>query len=97
MIKAMTTKYTLPEAKGYCGRFGGKFVPEILIPALEELENAYREITRDPGFEEEYRKLLEEYVGRPTKLTFANRLTEHFGRTRMYYKREDLCNLGAHK
>ncbi len=97
MMKAMTMNYTLPDEKGYFGKFGGKFVPEILIPALEELENAYREITRDPGFEEEYRKLLEEYVGRPTKLTFANRLTEHFGRARIYLKREDLCHTGAHK
>ncbi|HLR90908.1 MAG TPA: tryptophan synthase subunit beta [Balneolaceae bacterium] len=89
--------YTLPDEKGYFGKFGGKFVPEILIPALDELENAYREITRDPGFEEEYRNLLEEYVGRPTKLTFANRLTEYFGRARIYLKREDLCHTGAHK
>src|SRR5690625_1876059 len=97
MMKAKTMNYTLPDEKGYFGKFGGKFVPEILIPALDELENAYREITRDPGFEEEYRNLLEEYVGRPTKLTFANRLTEYFGRARIYLKREDLCHTGAHK
>ena len=89
--------YQSPDKNGYFGRYGGKFVPEILIPALEELEKAYEAIENDSGFREEYGKLLEEYVGRPTKLTYANRLTEHFGRAKIYLKREDLCHTGAHK
>lgn len=90
-------KYTAPTRKGYYGRFGGKFVPEILIPALEELEQAYQETLDDPVFQKEYHDLLNEYVGRPTKLTFADRLTEHYGKAKIYFKREDLCHTGAHK
>ena len=90
-------KYDLPTKAGYFGKFGGKFVPEILIPALEELEKAYDEAWADESFREEYRSLLKEYVGRPTELTFANRLTEHYGKARIYLKREDLCHTGAHK
>ena len=90
-------KYTAPTKEGYFGRFGGKFVPEILIPALEELEQAYQETLDDPVFQKEYHDLLNEYVGRPTKLTFANRLTEHYGKAKIYFKREDLCHTGAHK
>ncbi len=90
-------KYTSPTKEGYFGRFGGKFVPEILIPALEELEEAYLETLEDPVFQKEYHDLLNEYVGRPTKLTFANRLTDHYGKAKIYFKREDLCHTGAHK
>lgn len=90
-------KYTVPTKKGYFGDYGGKFVPEILIPALEELEIAYDEVQNDPLFQKEYHDLLREYVGRPTKLTFANRLTDHYGQARIYLKREDLCHTGAHK
>lgn len=90
-------KYTAPTEAGYYGNFGGKFVPEILIPALEQLEKAYGEAKNDSAFEEEYRELLREYVGRPTKLTFANRLTDHYGKARIYLKREDLNHTGAHK
>ncbi|MDZ7757424.1 tryptophan synthase subunit beta [Rhodohalobacter sp.] len=90
-------KYTAPTKAGYFGRFGGKFVPEILIPALEELEQAYLETLDDPVFQKEYHDLLNEYVGRPTKLTFADRLTEHYGKAKIYFKREDLCHTGAHK
>lgn len=89
--------YNLPTKKGYFGKFGGKFVPEILIPALEELETAYEDAWNDDGFRREFRDLLREYVGRPTELTFANRLTKHYGRARIYLKREDLCHTGAHK
>jgi tryptophan synthase beta chain len=89
--------YTAPDKKGYFGKYGGKFVPEILIPALEELEAAYEETQNDPLFQKEYHDLLREYVGRPTKLTYANRLTEHYGRAKIYFKREDLCHTGAHK
>lgn len=90
-------KYEAPTKAGYYGKFGGKFVPEILIPVIEDLEAAYLDAREDPGFQNEYRNLLTEYVGRPTKLTFANRLTEHYGKARIYLKREDLCHTGAHK
>lgn len=90
-------KYDLPTKDGYFGDFGGRFVPEILIPVLEELEEAYNEAWADDAFREEYYQLLEEYVGRPTKLTYANRLTEHYGKAKIYLKREDLCHTGAHK
>lgn len=89
--------YIAPTKAGYFGRFGGKFVPEILIPVLEELEEAWEAAKEDPGFEKEYRGMLKEYVGRPTSLTFAERLTEHYGRAKIYLKREDLCHTGAHK
>ena len=90
-------KYSAPTKQGYFGKYGGKFVPEILIPALEELEVAYEEANNDPLFQKQYHDLLDEYVGRPTKLTFADRLTEHYGRAKIYLKREDLCHTGAHK
>ncbi|HMB99268.1 MAG TPA: tryptophan synthase subunit beta [Balneolaceae bacterium] len=90
-------KYTAPTGTGYFGNYGGKFVPEILIPALEELEHAYTDLKKDPVFKAEFHDLLNEYVGRPTKLTLANRLTEHYGKAKIYLKREDLCHTGAHK
>jgi len=89
--------YEAPTKTGYFGDYGGKFVPEILIPALEELESAFDSAQNDPEFMNEYESLLKEYVGRPTKLTFANRLTSHYGKARIYLKREDLCHTGAHK
>lgn len=92
-----TTTYNFPTQNGYFGKFGGKFVPEILIPALEELEIAYSEAKNDPEFRREYLELLNEYVGRPTPLTYAERLTEHYGKGKIYLKREDLCHTGAHK
>lgn len=90
-------KYDLPTKEGYYGDYGGKFVPEILIPVLEELEKAYEDAWNDDSFQEEYHHLLNEYVGRPTKLTYADRLTEHYGKAKIYLKREDLCHTGAHK
>ncbi|PAU93975.1 tryptophan synthase subunit beta [Aliifodinibius salipaludis] len=90
-------KYDLPTKEGYYGDFGGKFVPEILIPVLEELEAAYEDAWNDDIFQKEYHQLLNEYVGRPTKLTYANRLTDHYGKAKIYLKREDLCHTGAHK
>jgi tryptophan synthase beta chain len=89
--------YAFPNKSGYFGRFGGKFVPEILIPALEELEAAYTEAKNDEAFKKERMHHLREYVGRPTPLTFAERLTEHYGTGKIYFKREDLCHTGAHK
>lgn len=90
-------KYDLPTKEGYYGNFGGKFVPEILIPVLETLEEAYNEAWADEEFRQKYLDLLNDYVGRPTKLTYANRLTEYYGKARIYLKREDLCHTGAHK
>jgi len=89
--------YSLPDARGYFGEFGGSFVPEILVPALEELTTAFQEALHDPSFQAQYHGLLRDYVGRPTALTFAERLTERLGGGRIYLKREDLCHTGAHK
>ena len=89
--------YNQPTESGYYGDFGGKFVPEILIPVLQELENAYKSAWNDEKFRKQYHQLLEEYVGRPTKLTYANRLTDYYGKAKIYLKREDLCHTGAHK
>jgi tryptophan synthase beta chain len=91
------TTYNQPNARGYFGDYGGKFVPEILIPAITALEEEYKRAQNDPEFLCEYHELLEEYVGRPTKLTFADKLTAYYGKAKIYLKREDLCHTGAHK
>ena len=90
-------KYTMPDAGGKFGPFGGKYVPETLIPALAELEQLYLAVKDDPAFITELADLQRDYNGRPTPLTFANRLTEHYGKAKIYLKREDLCHTGAHK
>ena len=87
----------LPDRTGHFGAFGGRYVPETLMTPLLELEAAYREARRDPAYRERLAQLSREYVGRPTPLTFAERLTEHAGGARIYLKREDLCHTGAHK
>ena len=87
----------LPDPEGHFGPYGGKFVPETLMAALAELEKAYREAQRDPAFRAELEGLLHRYVGRPTPLSFAARMTARFGGPRIYLKREDLCHTGAHK
>lgn len=91
------TSYNQPNARGYFGDYGGKFVPEILIPVVQALEEEYLKAKDDPEFIKEYHSLLDEYVGRPTKLTFADKLTDHYGKAKIYLKREDLCHTGAHK
>ena len=83
--------------KGRFGTFGGRYVPETLMPALEELEAAYEEVREDPAFHEELGEFLEKYVGRPTPLYHAARLSEDLGSLNIYLKREDLCHTGAHK
>lgn len=88
---------SMPDAHGHFGEFGGSFVPETLMYALEELIAAYQDARDDPAFQSEFVSLLKEYVGRPTPLTFASRLTEHYGGARIYLKREDLNHTGAHK
>jgi len=91
------TRYDAPDATGHFGPYGGAFVPEILIPVLEELKAAYKDAQADPDFDRQYRHLLREYVGRPTPLSFADRLTDELGGAKIYLKREDLCHTGAHK
>ena len=89
--------YNFPDNKGKFGQYGGRFVPETLISALNELESTYLKLKTDPLFIAEYEQLQKEYNGRPTPLTFAERLTKHYGRAKIYLKREDLCHTGAHK
>ena len=91
------TAYAAPDNAGHFGRYGGAFVPEILFPVLEELRAAFAEAKEDAAFQDELHALLTDYVGRPTPLTFANRLTDELGGARIYLKREDLCHTGAHK
>lgn len=87
----------IPDKKGRFGIYGGRYVPETLMPALEELENAYLEARKDRKFQEELDYYLREYAGRPTPLFFAERLTEYLCGAKIYLKREDLCHTGAHK
>jgi len=87
----------LPNDKGYFGKFGGRFVIETLLPALEELDRQYKKAQKDPKFKKDVKHLLNEYVGRPTPLYFAKRLTTHLGGAKIYLKREDLNHTGAHK
>jgi tryptophan synthase beta chain len=87
----------LPDRTGHFGAYGGRYVPETLITPLLELEAAYGEARRDPAFRARLARLAADYVGRPTPLTFAERLTAHAGGARIYLKREDLCHTGAHK
>jgi len=86
-----------PDHKGYFGRYGGRFVPETLIPALEGIEKAYRELQADPAFHEEFNYYMQNYVGRPAPLYYAKRLSEELGGARIYLKREDLNHTGSHK
>jgi tryptophan synthase beta chain len=86
-----------PDARGHFGLFGGKYVPETLMSPLDELEEAYRAARADPGFEAELRTYLRDYVGRPTPLYLARRLSEHLGGASVFLKREDLNHTGAHK
>ncbi|MFT4605202.1 MAG: tryptophan synthase beta chain [Rhodothermales bacterium] len=86
-----------PSETGRFGDYGGIFLPEILVPAVQELLAAYRAAQMDPAFQAELDHLLQHYVGRPTPLSFANRLTDELGGPRIYLKREDLCHTGAHK
>jgi tryptophan synthase beta chain len=89
--------YDYPTKNGKYGKYGGKFVPETLITALEELETAYNKLRKDDDFIQELNDLQSTYNGRPTPLTYSKRLTEHYGGAKIYLKREDLCHTGAHK
>lgn len=90
-------RFHQPDASGHFGRYGGVYVPETLMTALEELTAAYTEAKADPKFQAELRHHLKEFAGRPTELYFAERLTEHCGGAKIYFKREDLLHTGAHK
>ncbi|WP_100012220.1 tryptophan synthase subunit beta [Lentibacillus sediminis] len=91
------TTYTMPDSTGRYGSFGGRFVPELLMPAVIELEKAYEEAIQDPAFIQELDELLKQYVGRETPLYYAEGLSKKFGGPDIYLKREDLNHTGAHK
>lgn len=89
------SKYQV-DSRGFYGEFGGAYIPELLHPNIEELRDNYLAIEREPDFQLEFQQLLRDYVGRPTPLFLAERLSKHYG-TSIYLKREDLCHTGAHK
>ncbi len=91
------TPYQFPDARGHFGPYGGIFVAETLVPALEELREAYDAARRDPAFMAEFEYELKHYVGRPSPIYHARRLSERFGGAQIYLKREDLNHTGAHK
>tara|TARA_R100001369_G_scaffold21881_2_gene39686 strand:+ start:1928 stop:3109 length:1182 start_codon:yes stop_codon:yes gene_type:complete len=84
------------DEKGYYGEFGGAYIPEMLYPNVEDLRQQYVQIMQEESFQKEFKDLLKDYVGRPTPLYFASRLSEKYN-TKIYLKREDLCHTGAHK
>ena len=89
--------FPLPDERGRFGVFGGRYVPETLIPALDELTEAYIEASKDKAFQTEFKGYLKNYVGRPSLLYFAENLTEYCDGAKIYLKREDLNHTGAHK
>ena len=91
-----TVTYQQPDERGYYGNFGGAYIPEMLHRNVEELKSSYLNIMQEKGFREEFALLLKDYVGRPTPLYLAERLSKKYN-TRLYLKREDLCHTGAHK
>ena len=91
-----TTVYQQPDEQGYYGKFGGAYIPEMLHRNVEELKSRYLDIMQDASFQQEFRALLKDYVGRPTPLFLAQRLSRQYG-TQVFLKREDLCHTGAHK
>lgn len=84
------------DSRGYYGEFGGAFIPEMLYPNCEELRQNYVQVMQEDSFKKEFQQLLKDYVGRPTPLYFAERLSNKYD-TKIYLKREDLCHTGAHK
>ena len=91
----MNNTYNVDQ-KGYYGEFGGAYIPEMMYPNIEELKSKYIKISSEKSFKKEFNELLKNYVGRPTPLYFASRLSEKYN-TKIYLKREDLCHTGAHK
>ncbi len=94
-MKQLKTRF--PDMRGYFEDYGGRYVPETLMPVLMEMEAAYREAKNDPAFRAEFDAVMKDYVGRPTPLTYAARLTKRLGGAKIYLKREDLAHTGAHK
>ncbi|HAV10895.1 MAG TPA: tryptophan synthase subunit beta [Dehalococcoidia bacterium] len=88
---------TLPDERGYFGRYGGEYIPEVLVPAFDELKRTYDSIKNDRSFWAEFKGLCRDYAGRPTPLYYAEKLSQHCGGTRIFLKREDLTHTGAHK
>ena len=86
-----------PDSGGHFGAYGGRYVPEVLMSPLDELEQTYAAAKLDPAFQEELDDLLKNYAGRPTPLYYARHLSEHLGGAKIYLKREDLLHTGAHK
>ncbi len=97
LYKEQKQQVSAPDQNGYFGRFGGRFVPETLMPALEELSETYNRVKNDPSFTTELKDLLKDYAGRETPLYYARRLSEKLGGARIFLKREDLTHTGAHK
>ncbi|MGH7215569.1 MAG: tryptophan synthase subunit beta, partial [Tepidisphaeraceae bacterium] len=97
MSRTTTAPAAVPDASGHFGAYGGVFVPETLVFALKQLQDEYRKAKADPAFSREFDEYLREFVGRPSRLYFARRLTEKFGGAKVYLKREDLNHTGAHK
>lgn len=93
----LTLECMLKTKHGYYGKYGGQFVPETIIPALDELEDIFNKCKSERKFNSDLQLLLKTYAGRPTPLYFAKRLTEYFGKAKIFLKREDLCHTGAHK
>jgi tryptophan synthase beta chain len=96
-MDARNTWGAYPDARGRFGEYGGRFVAETLMPCVLELEEAYEAAKRDPSFQAELDEFLRDYVGRPSPLYYAERLTEHFGGAKIYFKRDELNHTGAHK
>ena len=96
-LNVLSNAYAWPDAEGRFGDYGGRYVAETLMPLVLELERAYRAAQADPAFQAELDDFLEHYVGRPSPLYFAERLTEHFGGAKIYFKRDELNHTGAHK
>jgi tryptophan synthase beta chain len=97
MGKMKFKKYDQPDLNGHFGPYGGRYVPETLMPVLQELDEVYEKSRKDSSFQKRFKNLMKDYVGRPTPLYYAERLTEYLGGAKIYLKREDLCHTGAHK
>ena len=93
----MSKKYNLPDKNGKFGKFGGRYVAETLMPAVLELEEAYKKIKNDPEFQKEFKYYLKEFAGRPNPLYFAKNLTQRYGGAKIYLKRDELNHTGSHK
>src|SRR6187401_3076555 len=97
VVQQLNSFRTGPDERGHFGIYGGRYVAETLMPLILELEQAYKDAKADPAFKAEMDGHLKDFVGRPSPLYFAERMTEHFGGAKIYLKREDLNHTGAHK